>query len=141
MWSLRWVEPVLADQPGDGGHGGAPVSPLMAGLRSRCPRCGKGALFLGFLTIRERCSVCGLSFSEADTGDGPAVFVMMVAGFLVVIPALAVQIAFDPPAYLQMLIWAPVAVALPLALLRPFKATLFALQYAHDAHEARLDDD
>ena len=49
---------------------------IRAGLRCRCPRCGKGKLFAGFLTLRPRCEVCGLDYGFADSGDGPAVFIM-----------------------------------------------------------------
>ena len=41
----------------------APVSPYVAGLAGRCPRCGKGRLFQGFLNLRPRCDVCGLDYA------------------------------------------------------------------------------
>ncbi len=116
------------------------ANPLIAGVLCRCPRCGEGALFDGFLQVADRCESCEFDFAKADSGDGPAVFVMMVVGFLVVIPAMLVQIAYDPPVWIQLIIWLPLGLILTLALLRPFKATLIALQFAHDAHEAQLDD-
>ncbi|HKQ94837.1 MAG TPA: DUF983 domain-containing protein, partial [Aestuariivirgaceae bacterium] len=60
--------------------GAAPVSPLAAGIRGRCPRCGEGPLFAGFLDVAPRCSACGLSYDFADAGDGAPWFVMLVAG-------------------------------------------------------------
>ena len=66
----------------------APQSPYSTGLSGRCPRCGDGHLFKGFLDIAPRCDVCGLEFAFADAGDGPAIFVMLLAGFLVVGTAL-----------------------------------------------------
>ncbi len=75
----------------------AQVSPWISGLRCRCPRCGKGPLFTGFLTLRDRCSVCGLDYSFADAGDGPAVFIMLIVGFIVTGGALAVEILYTPP--------------------------------------------
>ena len=36
-----------------------PLSPIRTGLACRCPRCGKGRLFKGFLDLRPRCEVCG----------------------------------------------------------------------------------
>ena len=59
-------------------------SPYLTGLLCRCPRCGKGKLFDGFLTLKPKCDACGLDFSFADAGDGPAIFVIMIAGAIVV---------------------------------------------------------
>ena len=69
---------------------------IRAGLRCRCPRCGKGKLFAGFLTLRPRCEVCGLDYGFADSGDGPAVFIMFLAGFIVVGAALVTEVAVSP---------------------------------------------
>jgi len=114
-------------------------SPLVAGLTCRCPRCGKGALFDGFLTVRRQCDRCGLDFSFADSGDGPAVFVILFAGFVVVGLALVVEFLYQPPFWVHGLLWGPLILLVTLGPLRPFKATLIALQYHHDAAEGRLD--
>ena len=66
----------------------------MRGLAGRCPRCGKGRLFHGFLTLRPRCEACGLDYSFADSADGPAFFVMFFAGFIVAGSALAVEVLY-----------------------------------------------
>lgn len=116
------------------------VNPVTAGILGRCPRCGEGALFASYLKLAPACESCELSFDFADAGDGPAVFVMLIVGFLVVVPALVVQVAFDPPMWIGLPIWGALGVALTLALLPPFKGVLVTLQYAHDAHEARLDE-
>lgn len=118
----------------------AQVSPVVAGLRSRCPRCGKGALFAGFLRVRDRCPVCELDFSFADSGDGPAVFIMLIVGFIVTGAAMFVEIAYSPPYWVHAALWLPLAVGLSLAVLRPFKATLINLQYYHKAAPGRLGD-
>ena len=116
----------------------AQLSPLAAGLRCRCPQCGKGSLFDGYLSLRDRCPVCGLDYSFADSGDGPAVFIMLFTGFIVVGAALIVEILYSPPYWLHLALWLPLGVALPLLVLRPFKAALIALQYYHKASEGRL---
>src|SRR5215475_10057012 len=95
------------------------ISPIAAGLRSRCPRCGKGALFQGFLSVRDRCPVCGLDYSFADSGDGPAVFIMLIVGFIVTGAALIVEVVFQPPYWVHALLWIPLGVGLSLAILRP----------------------
>jgi uncharacterized protein (DUF983 family) len=119
----------------------AEPNPFLAGLRGRCPRCGEGRLFSGYLKIADRCEACGLDVCGEDAGDGPAVFIMFAVGFIVVPLALVAEVAFGPPLWLHMMLWIPVALGLILALLPPFKATLYALQYTHSAHEGRIDAD
>jgi len=116
-----------------------PVSPLTAGLGGKCPRCGQGALFKTFLGLRDRCEVCSLDFSKADAGDGPAVFIMFIVGFVAVAVAFIARFVWFAPILTAFLISGGVAIALSLALLRPFKATLVALQYKHKAEEGRLE--
>lgn len=112
------------------------VSPFRAGVRCRCPRCGNGPLFSGFLTVADRCAACGLGLKSADSGDGPAVFIMFVVGPIVVALAFWVEFTFSPPYWLHMILWGPAILGGSLALLRPFKATLIALQYRHRAGDA-----
>lgn len=114
------------------------VSPWVAGLSCRCPRCGKGRLFDGFLALAQRCPVCGLDYSFADSGDGPAVFITLIVGFIVTGAALIVEIRYAPSYWVHAALWIPLGVGLPLLILRPFKATLIALQYANKAEEGRL---
>jgi uncharacterized protein (DUF983 family) len=115
-------------------------NPLLAGLLGRCPNCGEGALFAGFLTVAPRCAACGYDLARADSGDGPAVFVILIAGFLVAFAALYVEVAFHPPVWVHLVVWLPVTVALCLALLRPLKGVMLAAQFANKAAEARNDD-
>jgi uncharacterized protein (DUF983 family) len=115
------------------------VSPYIAGLTGRCPRCGQGKLFDGFLALRQRCSACGLDYSFADAGDGPAVFVMFIAGFIVVGMALVTEIKYAPPLWVHALLWFPLILVVTLAPLRLIKGLLIALQYHHDAAEGRLE--
>src|SRR5437868_11527503 len=114
-----------------------PPSPVLAGLTGRCPACGKGAMFRGFLTVRTRCESCGLDFSFADAGDGPAVFVILIGGFIVVFAALATEIMYQPPYWLHAALWLPLVLLVTLAPLRPIKGLLIALQYHHKAAEGR----
>ena len=108
------------------------------GLLGRCPRCGKGTLFAGFLTVAPRCENCGLDFAFADSADGPAFFVMSFAGFVVVLAALVVEVAYQPPYWVHALLWVPLILALTLLPLRPVKGLLIALQFHHKAAEGRL---
>jgi uncharacterized protein (DUF983 family) len=117
----------------------APVDPFRAGLTCTCPRCGQGKLFDGLIKLKPRCSACGLDYSFADSGDGPAVFVIMIIGFIVVGLALYVEVTFSPPLWLQLVIWIPLAIVLCLWLLRVLKATLIALQYRNNARQGEID--
>jgi uncharacterized protein (DUF983 family) len=111
-------------------------SPFKTGLACRCPRCGRGPLFKGFLGLQESCAACGLDYSKADSGDGPAVFVMLLLGALIVFLALMVEIAYQPPLWAHALIWPPLILGGSIAMLRPMKATMIALQYHHKASDS-----
>ena len=113
-------------------------SPYIAGLLSRCPRCGKGKLFEGFLTLKSRCDVCGLDFSFADAGDGPAIFVIMIAGAIVVGAALVTEVKYQPPYWVHAVLWIPLILIVTLWPLRSLKSLLIALQYHHKASQGKL---
>jgi uncharacterized protein (DUF983 family) len=112
-------------------------SPFIAGLTCRCPACGKGRLFENFLTVRPRCEACGLDFSFADAGDGPAIFVMLFGGFIVVGAALLVEVMYRPPYWVHAALWVPLILLVTLAPLRSMKGLLIALQFHHKAAEGR----
>ncbi|MCB1885334.1 MAG: DUF983 domain-containing protein [Geminicoccaceae bacterium] len=111
------------------------VPPLAAGLKGRCPRCGIGPLFAGYLRVSPRCAHCGLNLAAQDSGDGPVAFIILIVGFAILIPALVVEVKVGWPVWLHMAVWLPLTVLLCLALLRPFKAILIALQYRHRRQE------
>ena len=119
----------------------AEVSPVRAGLLCRCPHCGKGKLYRGYLKVAEQCSKCTADFGSEDAGDGPAVFVMLIVGFLIAFSALYVEVNYMPPYWLHAALWLPLTVILTLGLLPPFKGLLVALQFHHKAEEARLAED
>jgi uncharacterized protein (DUF983 family) len=114
---------------------------IRAGLSCACPRCGRGKLFQGFLTPRPRCEVCGLDYSFADAGDGPAVFIMFLAGFIVVGAALIVEALYHPPYWVHAVLWLPLIIIVTIGPLRPMKGLMIALQYHHKAEEGRFGSD
>lgn len=118
---------------------GPSPSPWIAGLRGRCPRCGKGPLFQGFLSLLPSCPACGLDYGFADAGDGPAVFIMFITGTVVVGGALFVELTYEPPWWVHAVLWGPLVVLLSLGLLRPLKGLLIAMQFHHKAEEGRLE--
>jgi uncharacterized protein (DUF983 family) len=116
-----------------------PQSPWSTGLSGRCPRCGEGHLFKGFLDIAPRCESCGLDLAFADAGDGPAIFVMMFAGFIIVGAALFVELRFEPPWWVHVIVLLPLTLFVCLGMLRPLKGVLVALQYRNKAEQGRLE--
>ena len=113
---------------------------IRAALLGLCPRCGKGKLFAGYLTVAPRCAACGLEYAGFDAGDGPAVFVILIVGAIVAGGALIVEVRFSPPYWVHAVIWLPMIVILTVSLLRVMKAFLLVQQYKHQAHEGRLED-
>lgn len=112
---------------------------IMAGVKGCCPRCGEGRLFAGFIDLAPRCEVCGLDYSFADSGDGPAVFIMLIAGAIVVGTALIIDANYEPPLWLLGAIFLPLTVFVSLGLLRPLKGWLIASQYRHKAEQGQLE--
>lgn len=99
------------------------------GLRGRCPRCGIGRLFTGYLKITDRCSVCSLGFAGHDVGDGPVVPAILVIGGLVVGLAWLVEVTFQPPLWVHAALWTPLTLALSLGILPLLKGLSVALQF------------
>ena len=116
---------------------------LSFGLPGRCPRCAKGALFGGpfTLSVAPSCAVCGLDYTFADAGDGPAIFAIFILGFLVLGGALIAEFKFGVPGWLHVALWGLVTPALALLLLRWLKSQLIMQQLKHDAGEGRADND
>jgi uncharacterized protein (DUF983 family) len=112
----------------------------LRGLMCKCPRCGRGRLYAGFLSLRPACETCGLDYAFIDAGDGPAVFIIMLAGAIVVACALIVEVKYQPPFWLHAALWLPLILATTLSPLRSMKALLIALQFHHKAAEGRLID-
>jgi uncharacterized protein (DUF983 family) len=112
-------------------------STLSAGLRCRCPRCGEGPLFSGFLRLADRCDRCDLDLAFAEPADGPAFFVMSGVGILVIFVWAWAVVMWQPPIWLQVVTVFPALIAGCLATLRPVKAWMVAEQFAHKAEEAR----
>jgi uncharacterized protein (DUF983 family) len=117
----------------------APVDPVSAGFKGKCPRCGTGRLFNGYIATAELCGNCRLDYAFIDVGDGPVPFVIMIVGFIVVGLALWTDISFSPPLWLHFIIWMPLAILLSLLALRWVKGILIALQYRNKAALGTID--
>jgi uncharacterized protein (DUF983 family) len=113
---------------------------FVAGLTGKCPRCGNGKLFSGFLSLESHCSKCGLDFGFADSGDGPAWFVSFIGSLIVLGAAFWAELRFEPPYWVYLVVFLPLTLIVCLGLLRPAKGLLIALQYYNKAEEGRLSD-
>jgi len=112
------------------------ITPLVAALTCRCPRCGKGKVLKGWLTVAPRCAACGLDLRAEDVGDGPAAFVILILGALIVFGAAMLEIKAAPPFWVHLVLWPPLALAGTILLQRSLKAGLIAMQYRHHLLDA-----
>ncbi len=110
------------------------VSPIRAGIAGRCPACGQGKLFQGYLKVAGRCSVCDLDLSEYENADGPAVFAILLLGFLVVGLALFVEVRYQPPFWLHGLLWGPFVLLSVYLMLPRLKGWLIGASYKYRSH-------
>lgn len=115
-------------------------SPFHVGLNGCCPKCGQGRLYAGILTPAGSCRACGLDYGFIDSGDGPAVFVILIIGFVVTAMAMGLQSAFNPPIWVHLLVWSPVTLFLCLLGLRFAKGIMISLQYKTAARQGELGD-
>jgi uncharacterized protein (DUF983 family) len=108
------------------------AAPLIStALRGKCPRCGQGSLFAGYISVAPKCNVCGLSLAGHDTGDGPAFFIMLPLCILTAVSALLVDRFIAPPLWVHMVLWPLFIAAVVGYSLRPVKAVMIGLQYRY----------
>ena len=115
------------------------ISPVTAGLKGRCPRCGQGPLFKNGLVLRDDCSGCGLDYSFIDTGDGPSVFAIFILGFFALGGALLLEFKLGVPLWVHIVVWGMTVPLAALLLLRCIKGLLIGLQYRNKAEQGQLD--
>ena len=107
-----------------------------AALLGLCPKCGSRTLFDGIVRFAPRCRVCGLDFARFNVGDGPAAFLILIVGAIVVGLAVWLQVSVDPPFWVHILLWVPISTAMVLGGLRFAKGALLASEYQNKAREA-----
>jgi len=115
-------------------------TPIEVGVRGLCPRCGERTLFRAVAGFTPRCSACGLDFAGFNVGDGPAAFLTLIVGALIVGAAIAVELIFHPPFWVHLVVWIPLTALLVTGALRVAKGMLLALEYRNAAREGRLSD-
>lgn len=111
------------------------------GFTGCCPRCGEGTLFSGFLTLAPKCEKCALDFSFCDSGDGPAIFVILLGGLLVLATAMSIELTYQPAFWIYPFVVIPAILIFCLGLLRPFKGLFIGLQYGYQAEEGKVKEE
>lgn len=114
------------------------------GVRGRCPNCGRGRLFSGFLRVADECEACGEDLHHHRADDAPAYLTILIAGHIMLPFVLGVEDVFAPAIWVHLLLWGTLIPAVCLALLRPIKGGIVGMQWASFMHgfggsEARAD--
>lgn len=110
------------------------VKAMLCGLAGRCPSCGKGKLFHGYLKTVPVCEVCGEEIHHHRADDAPPYFTITIVGHIIIPALLAVELAYHPAAWVHLSLWLPLTIILSLGLLRPVKGALVSLQWALYMH-------
>jgi len=116
-----------------------PLPPMTTGPAGKCPRCGQGSIFKGFISLKERCEVCGLDLTFADAADGPAFFVMLVASVPILGIVLWLVLGVGVSYWLTAILAIPLIVIFAILPIRPIKGWLVSSQYFHKAEQGKLD--
>ncbi|MBC7987819.1 MAG: DUF983 domain-containing protein [Sphingomonadaceae bacterium] len=115
-----------------------PPSPLSTALTGACPRCGARTLFAGPASFAPVCRACGLDYAGFNVGDGPAAFLTLIIGALMLGLALTLEFSLHPPIWVHVLLWLPLTIAAVVYGLRLAKGLLLALEYRNAAREGRI---
>ncbi|MGR3463520.1 DUF983 domain-containing protein [Limimaricola sp.] len=112
-----------------------PTKPaLLRGFRRRCPNCGEGGLFQGYLKVVDRCPVCREELHHHRADDGPAYLTILIVGHLLA-PVIHVGFThFRPEPLVMATILTVLAVALSLYLLPRLKGLVVGIQWARRMH-------
>ena len=111
---------------------------MRVAVRGLCPQCGNKTLFAGLATFAPRCRACGLDYSDFNVGDGPAAFLTLIVGGLITGLAIALELSAEPPFWVHLVLWVPLATLAVIFSLRFAKALLLALEYRHRAREGQI---
>lgn len=109
-------------------------SAVLRGAKGECPACGRARLFGRFLKPVGHCPACGQGWSAHRADDMPAYLVILLLGHILVPVVVAVELRFDPPMWLDMLLWPGIALVLALLLIQPAKGVVIGFQWARRMH-------
>lgn len=117
-------------------HLSAPLVTLA--VRGACPACGAPTLFNGPLRFSQSCTGCALDYEQFNVGDGPAAFLTLIVGAVMVAMALVLELKVHPPLWVHLILWTPLTVLAVVGSLRIAKAALLILEYRNGAREGRI---
>lgn len=103
----------------------------------KCPECGEGSIYSGFLKVRDKCKMCGFPLQDHDAGDGPAFLVMFITGALVSLLAVILELMFLFPLWLHAVIWVPVILFMSFYLLKVTKSLFIGMHYKNNVLNLR----
>lgn len=99
---------------------------LRRGFSRRCPQCGRGSLFRGYVKANDNCASCSLPFDPLRTDDVAPYFTIFIVGHVIVPLILVVEQQIAPPVWIQLAVWLPATLLLTLALLPYVKGAAMA---------------
>lgn len=107
---------------------------MWRGFLCRCPACGIGPLFSGYVTVRSACPVCATDFTPQRADDLPAYLTIVAVGHIVVSGMLTVEQKWHPEMWVHLSLWLPLTIGAAIGLLRPIKGAVIGLQWAARMH-------
>jgi uncharacterized protein (DUF983 family) len=126
------------DNPNTAKQLGGQPGIIPAALFGLCPRCGARGLFDGLTKFAAKCRACELDYSTFNVGDGPAAFLTLIIGALVVVLAITLELTWHPPFWVHVVLWVPFTAGAVIWGLRAGKSALLASEFQRDAGEGRL---
>lgn len=108
---------------------------ILSAAKGLCPACGAQTLFAGPVRFATSCRSCGLDYSRFNVGDGPAAFLTMIVGGLLLTLALVTEFKFHPPLWVHILLWPAAVVGSVIGALRVAKGVLLILEFRNRARE------
>lgn len=110
------------------------LTAVKRGVMGKCPQCGQGRLFAGYVKTAPACNVCGLDLSGHRADDAPPYLTILIVGHVAIPLALASKQAFDPPMWMQFAAWLPIIIVATGLLLPASKGVMVALQWVNRMH-------
>jgi uncharacterized protein (DUF983 family) len=103
---------------------------LLRGIAGRCPRCGQGRMFRGYIKVEPTCGTCSLDLAAFRSDDAPPYFTILIVGHIVLPMILAMEHWVELPMGLLIGGWVTFTLALTLGLLPRVKGAVIAVQWA-----------
>jgi len=102
---------------------------LARGFRRRCPNCGEGRAFKGYLTVRDNCDACGEALGHIHADDFPPYLTIFAVGHIVIPMVLIAEQNWSWSTSVHMAVWLPLTLGLTLALLPLMKGAALGMMW------------